>query len=534
MTRFVAALAACVLIATHVSLHAQPQSPPASGDGAADLARIDLLEAQLAAQQAQIDQLRKLLAAPPQPLAAPASGLDIASTPNTSAPGSQEASVEAAKPAALRLRIGTVDITPIGFMDFTAVSRDANAGSGIATNFGAVPFSNTVSGNLHEHQFGAQNSRLGLRFDTKVKAATLLGYLETDFLGIVPGNVAVSANSDTLRLRLFWADLRKGKFEFLAGQSWSLLTPNRKGLSPLPGDLFVTQVVDPNLHVGLTWTRSPQLRFIYHPSETVQLGVSVEASEQFAGGASGSGAITLPKDLASSYGSQLNTGSGNYATPNPHQDVVGKIAFDPKVGNRSLHLEVGGVLTRFAFFNPLTSQHFDAAGGGGSVNVNIEVVKNLRVAANTFFSAGAGRYIFGLGPDVIIRGDGSPSLVHSASTVDGLEYQATPNLAFYGYYGLAYFDQNVAVDPADGEPVGFGYTGSPSNHNRSIQQGTFGFSQTIARDPSYGGLQWGVQYSYLVRKPWYVAPGQPDSAHLNMVFLMFRYLLPGAPPPVEK
>ena len=150
------------------------------------------------------------------------------------------------------------------------------------------------------------------------------------------------------------------------------MTPNRKGLSPLPGDLFVTQVVDPNLHVGLTWTRSPQLRFMYHPSETVHLGVSVEASEQFAGGASGSGAITLPKDLASSYGSQLNTGSGNYATPNPHQDVVGKIAFDPKVGNRSLHLEVGGVLTRFAFFNPLTSQHYDAAGGGGSVNVNIE------------------------------------------------------------------------------------------------------------------------------------------------------------------
>ena len=77
------------------------------------------------------------------------------------------------------------------------------------------------------------------------------------------------------------------------------------------------------------------------------------------------------------------------------------------MGNRSLHLEVGGVLTRFAFFNPLTSQHYDAAGGGGSVNANIELVKSLRFVANTFFSAGAGRYIFGLGPDVIIRGDGS-------------------------------------------------------------------------------------------------------------------------------
>ena len=54
--------------------------------------------------------------------------------------------------------------------------------------------------------------------NTKVKVATLLGYLETDFLGIVPGNVAVSANSDTLRLRLFWADLREGQVQFLAGR----------------------------------------------------------------------------------------------------------------------------------------------------------------------------------------------------------------------------------------------------------------------------------------------------------------------------
>ena len=109
MTRFVAVVAACVLVATQSSLHAQPQSPPDSGDSAADLARIDRLEAQLAALQAQIDQLRKLLAVQPQPLAAPASGPDIASTPDTPAPASQEARAEAGKPAALSLRIGTVD-----------------------------------------------------------------------------------------------------------------------------------------------------------------------------------------------------------------------------------------------------------------------------------------------------------------------------------------------------------------------------------------------------------------------------------------
>ena len=37
------------------------------------------------------------------------------------------------------------------------------------------------------------------------------------------------------RLRLFWVDVTKDKWEFLAGQSWSMLTPNRKGISALPG-----------------------------------------------------------------------------------------------------------------------------------------------------------------------------------------------------------------------------------------------------------------------------------------------------------
>jgi len=43
-----------------------------------------------------------------------------------------------------------------------------------------------------------------------------------------------------------------------------------------------------------------------------------------------------------------------------------------------------------------------------------------------------------------------------------------------------------------------------------------------------------VQYSYLVRHPWFVAPGQPGSANLNMLFLNLRYTLPGAPPAEKK
>ena len=527
----------------------KPGQPRADND-------IDLLKAQLAAQQEELNALRKavdeqgkLLAlvlktnANPATVAvsSPATADDANQLTGRATPPledkaelrrSSQAIREEDKPSPLSFRIGTAHLTPFGFIDLTTVIRDKNLGSGIGTNFGAVPFGNTVNGNLREFRLSSQNSRVGLRIDAKVRGVDLLGYLETDFLGLAPGNVAVSTNSDTQRLRLFWVDVRRKKFEVVAGQSWSLLTPNRHGLSPLPGDVFFGHGIDTNYILGLTWGRDPQFRLVYHASERFTLGWSIEASEQYGGGANGSGAITLPANLVSAYKPQLNTGDNTFAVPNRHQDNIVKIAFDSK--SRRVHLEVAGLVRGFAFFNPLTNRHFGATGGGVSVNGNIELVKNFRLIANTFFSEGGGRWIFGQGPDLIIRGDGSPSLVQTASTVDGFEYQATPKTLVYGYYGGAYFKRNVAIDPANGGQVGFGFNGSPANHNRAIQEGTLGFTHTFWRDPNYGAMQFMVQYSYLVRHPWYVSPGQPGSANLNMLFLNLRYTFPGAPPAQKK
>ena len=74
------------------------------------------------------------------------------------------------------------------------------------------------------------------------------------------------------------------------------------------------------------------------------------------------------------------------------------------------------------------------------------------------------------------------------------------------------------------------YSGSPANHNRSIQELTLGYTRTFWRDPNYGALQFMTQYSYVVRHPWSVAVGQPGEAHLNMMYLNLRYIFPGAPP----
>lgn len=520
-------------------------------DSTAD-AEIIGLKKQMAEQQKQIDELRLILEEQRRLLAGQSEIARGKSAPNAaeSQPPSVVSSTTngaAARPATgsspepisqqetqpLSFRIGSAYITPVGFMDLTAVFRSTDGGSGIGTNFGSIPFGNTTAGNLTEFRLSAQNSRIGLRVDANVKGANVIGYFESDFLGPVPGNIAVSSNSASNRLRLYWVDVRKGKLELMGGQSWSLLTPNRKGLSPLPSDLFYTQNIDVNYQAGLVWGRQPQLRFVYHPTKNLALGLSLENPEQYIGGSAGGGLITLPAALATAYVNELANGNTNLAVPNVHPDVITKIAYDTKVSDRSLHIEVAGVVRTFRLYNPLTQKHYSATGGGGSVNLNFELVKNLRVVSNNYYSGGGGRWIFGQAPDLIIRGDGSPSVVHSGSTVTGFEAQATKNTQLYGYYGGVYVQRNVAIDPTNGNPIGYGYAGSPGGQNRVIHQATFGFTRTFWRDPKYGALQLMGQYSYLLRHPWNVAPGQPGDAHVHMTFMNLRYLLPGTAPAVK-
>lgn len=464
---------------------------------------------------------------PAEPETQPANAADAGSAEST--PTSPIRSARPDDTSPLTIRIGHVSITPYGFLDLTTIIRDTDVGSGIATNFGGIPFSNSVSGHLSEFRFTGQNTRLGARFDARHGGVDILGLLETDFVGFSPGNVAVTTNSNGLRIRLGWLDVRNKKWEVLGGQSWSLLTPNRKGTSPIPADVFSTQNLDHAIQVGLTWARQPQFRVIYHANRTVTFAVSLEAAEQYGGGSAGAGEITLPVLLASSYTPQLDLGELTFGAPNLHPDVIAKVAFDPKVGGRDLHFEVAGLLSSFRFFDPQDQTKHHATGGGILVGINYEAFKGFRFIGNGFYSNGGGRYIFGLSPDVIINADGKPSLVHSASTVSGFEYQANARNLFDAYYGGAYVFRSSAID-TNGQFIGYGYPGSPLNHNRSLQQLTLGYTHTFWRDPNYGGLQVIGQYSHLVRHPWSVPLGQPSGASANFIFVSFRYLLPGSPP----
>ena len=536
----------------------------------ADVAK---LKAQLEEQQKQIEQLSKMLAeqkklldkvvsasdsapaasastaATAAPAPAPSNGVhmlpnlgEVASStpmvpppPPPPAPRVLDPQVPAGEPSSpLQLKLGDVTIMPVGFMDATAVWRSVDAGSGIGSNFGGIPFNNaSPAGHLSEYRFSVQNSRIGFRIDANVKGAHVIGYNEFDFLGKSADNgIGITNGAFVPRIRLYWVDVRKDQFEFLAGQSWSMLTPNRKGISALPGDIFYSQVMDVNYVAGLTWTRQTGARFIYHPNDKVAVGFSAENPNQYAGGNAGASTITAPSALSALVGTQFDNTSGGYlSTPNLTPDFIAKIAFDP---SSRAHVEVVGIERNFKDWVPTTNMHFTKAGGGGSINTNLEVVKNFRVIENAYWSDGGGRYIFGQVPDVVIRSDGSLSPIHAGGTVDGFEATLSKNFLLYGYYGAIYAGRDVALDTNGTTLVGYGFRGG--SQNRLIQEFTLGYVHTLWKDAKYGGLSMIVQYEWLNRDPWYVnvASGAPKNAHDSTVYVDVRYTLPGSAPTLGK
>lgn len=539
--------------------------PLAMAQDTTSVSEIEQLKQMLLDQQRQINELKTKLGMPVNagvPVNAhPAMG-EVASTkpmapsapaapPTFSAPSAPPATTTtAAAPAPddantspLQFKLGDAYFTPVGFMDMTSVTRSTNPGSGIGTNFGSIPYSNAQGGALSESRLSPQNSRIGMRIDTGFGDYKVQGYWESDFLGQTAsppnGGLAVSSNPYVFRLRLFWVDVMKGKSEFLAGQSWSLMTPNRRGISPLPADIFYSQDIDVNYQLGLTWGRIPGFRYVYHASDKVAFALALENSEPYVGGGNGGSGAVLPAAISTAnatsgavLGGQINNGSSVISSAALMPDIIAKLAFDP---TKKFHAEIDGVMIANKIAYPITGPAFPTntkVGGGGSINLGFDILPNVRVVTNNFYSNGGGRYIFGQAPDFIIRANGTASLVHSASTVTGLEITAGKTL-FYGYYGGVYIARNMALDANGTTKIGYGPIAN-DGQNRAIQEITFGSNTTLAKNARWGALNLMFQYSYLQRNPWLATGTSPTNASLSMGFVNLRYTLPGSAPTIGK
>ena len=202
----------------------------------------------------------------------------------------------------LSIHFGKASLTPGGWVDFTAIYRTRDVGSGLGTTFATIPYDNTVQGGLSETRFTSQNSRITLRADENFSRTRVFGYVEADFNGVLPGNAYVSTNSNSLRLRVFYTDLSRGRWEFLGGQSWSMLTPNRVAISPFLTEIYNTLHLDSNYQVGLTYAQARPSSAILSITPTVDLGLSAENPTQYSGAAATFPRSSAPPDRSDSPG----------------------------------------------------------------------------------------------------------------------------------------------------------------------------------------------------------------------------------------
>jgi hypothetical protein len=430
------------------------------------------------------------------------------------------------------IKLGDAILTLGGFVDFENIFRTTNTQSNIATSFGSIPFNNTAQGRVTELRTTAQFSRLNVKVTDNFHGNDITGYVEGDFGGNDAPGVYQSVNPHTNRLRLYFVDLKRGKWEFLAGQTWSWLTPNRTGIGPMPPDLAITYNEDQNLGVGVPYTRAAEFRVAYHPNEHWAVGVGIEDPNQYIGGY-----VALPSQFTA-IGTQFDNGA-NAGAANLMPDIISKVTYDRDFSGRHFHAEVTGLFTGAqASVMPVGSTSFNkhnTFGGGGQIAANYELRPKLLLLGNAFWSDGGAHYLVATGPQLVVRPnlagtDVSLSMVHAGAGSAGLEWIASEKEAFAVYYGGDYYGRNFFPDTTNaahpGTIIGFGGPGSPNTNSRAIQQATFDWLQTFWKNPRYGALQSYVQYSYLTRAPWYVATGDPKNAHLSMVYFGFRYVLP--------
>jgi hypothetical protein len=156
----------------------------------------------------------------------------------------------AENPAPALVRIGSLALKPSGFFETIGETRSNTDPDSVSTSFGNIPLANTPDESL----VSVAHSRLQLKGDLPVGAVRVSGYAESDFLNPNP-------DSAPWRWRQYWGSAAWRGWEVLGGKAWSLLRPNRVGVSP-EKDLLNTDVIEPAYHVGLAGVRRRQVRVV--------------------------------------------------------------------------------------------------------------------------------------------------------------------------------------------------------------------------------------------------------------------------------
>jgi hypothetical protein len=393
-------------------------------------------QTQIQSLQKQLDDLKAAQAAP-KPAPAPAPGLAVPPPggglppPVPGGPGAPPPPITAAAAAKRGGIFATgIDVSLANtFIEGASIFRTRNETADISSSFNTgIPMPNNPNYHISEFRESAHQSRFALLAQGRVDEDTkLAGYFETDFQSAGTTSNSVESNSYTLRLRLAYATLDKQDWGtyFLGGQSWSLLTMFKEGMTPRQENIPLT--IDGQYVPGFTWLRNPEFRVVQHFGDKYAAGLSLESPQAVV--VSGPNAPLVPTTFSNPGGMLLNP-LVNYST-DVGPDVVAKVTADPGWG----HFEAYG-LGR-AFRSRANFSNHTIFGGGGGLGAIVPVVPKLVDFQADFLAGnGIGRYgTVGL-PDVTVKPTGVLAPVPEIQALVGLVGHPTPSLDLYAYAGV--------------------------------------------------------------------------------------------------
>jgi hypothetical protein len=433
--------------------------------------------------------------------------------------------------------LGGVRVTLGGFIEAAGVFRTRNEVADVNSNFNTgIPLPNSPLYHENEQRFSARQSRFSMLAQSNPDTVTTLtAYAEADFLGAAPTANSNESNSYTPRLRQAFAVYDRSDLGFyvLGGQTWSLLTMDKKGIGYMPSAYNIPMQIDAQYIPGFTWSRQPQFRIAKSfDNEKLWVAASVENPQTvYYNGPNGAFPSTLGTINDSNPGGSNFASTVNYSTE-VAPDVILKAAADPGFG----HFEIYGLgrfmHDRISKLGEGESKTVLAGGAGAGMIIPI-VPKYLEFQASVLAGRGIGRYGSGQLPDAVIGPDGAPDPLGEVEGLVGLIGHPTSDVDIYAYGGTEQVGRR-SYD-YDGKPYGYGNAlysnvdceeelGASSGcvaNTSGIIQGTIGAWWKFEKGP-YGTMQVGPQYSYTHRTV-YSGVGPTPKTDDNMVFLSFRY-----------
>ena len=469
-----------------------------------------------------------------------------------------------APPTAIHVK--GITITPGGFLAAETIYRSRALGSDINTPFNSVPMPGSSNSNMSEFFGSGRQSRISMLAEGRYKSVKLMGYVEGDFLsaGVTSNNN--QSNSYSFRQRQAWGGAAfDNGWTITGGQMWSLVTETKHGADNRTEALPMT--IDPQYTVGFSWARQYGFRVAKNFGNKVWFAVAAENPQA---------TLTSHGNAANFLLGSAGTGGGlynlnaNYSF-NPSPDLIAKLAFEPGFG----HYEVFGVYSRFrdrifpcedvsttalcgssATPGPNATGAFNSSKNGGGVGANARwsfAHKHVDFGLHGLGGSGIGRYGTGGLSDVSVHANGTLDLIRSLQGLTTLEFH-TSKADVYLNAGAEYASRAADYDPVTQKYVGYGspffnntgcvtetgpgaggfLPGALSNctsDTRVLIEGTAGVWFKLfdgsKEKLNWGRIQFGPQYSYVVRNTWSGVkyPNQPQGVD-NMVFTSFRYYLP--------